>query len=142
MDRPRSRFLGLSFIPVANDLALLVLRITMGGGIFLKDGLEKIIGFSHMAAHFPDPVHIGPVPSLVFALFSDAICSLLILFGLATRLAALVVVINLTVAFSLVHKFAFFGPHNGELAFVYIGGCLALVLAGGGRFSLDRALTR
>jgi putative oxidoreductase len=138
----RNRFLGLSAIPLDHDLALLVLRITIGVPLFLKHGLEKVTNFSQMAARFPDPVHIGPVPSLVFALFSDAICSLLILFGLGTRLAALVVVINLAVAFGLVHKFAFFGPHNGEVAFVYLGAALTLVLAGGGRFSLDRALTK
>jgi putative oxidoreductase len=99
--------------------------------------LEKVTNFSQMAGHFPDPVHIGPVPSLVFAMLSDAICSLLIIFGLGTRLAALVVVINLVVAFSLVHKFSFFGPHNGELAFVYLGAYLTLIIAGGGRFSID-----
>ena len=79
---------------------------------------------------------------MVFAMLSDAICSLLIILGLGTRLAALVVVINLAVAFSLVHRFAFFGPRNGELAFVYPGGYLTLMLAGGGRFSLDHVLTR
>lgn len=114
----------------------------MGVGLFVKHGLEKITNFSQMAAHFPDPIHIGPVPSLAFALLSDAVCSLLIILGLGTRLAALVVVINLAVAYSLVHRFALFGPHNGELAFVYLGGFLTLLLAGGGRFSLERALGR
>jgi putative oxidoreductase len=133
---------NLSFVPVAPDLALLALRITMGFGLFLKHGLEKMMHFSQMAGHFPDPVHIGPVPSLAFALLSDTICSLLTIVGLGTRLAALVVVINLAVAFSLVHRFSFFGLHNGELAFVYMGGYLALLLAGAGRFSLDRVLTR
>ena len=138
----RNRILELSFVPINHDLALLVLRVTMGVSLFLKHGLEKITNFSQMASHFPDPVHIGPVPSLVFAALSDAICSLLIIFGLGTRLAALVVVVNLMVAFSLVHRFALFGPHNGELALVYLGGCLTLLIGGGGRFSIDRALTK
>jgi putative oxidoreductase len=137
-----SKLRNLSFVPVDPDLALLALRITMGLGLFVKHGLEKVMNFSQMAARFPDPVHIGPVPSLVFALLSDTICSLLTIMGLATRLAALVVVINLAVAFSLVHRFSFFGLHNGELAFVYLGGYLALLIAGGGRFSLDSVLTR
>lgn len=137
MNSSRNSFLELGFLPINHDLALLVLRIMMGVPLFLKHGLEKITNFSQMAAHFPDPVHIGPVPSLAFAMFSDAICSLLIILGLGTRLAALIVAINLVVAFSLVHRFAFFGPHNGELAFVYLGECLTLLIAGGGRFSLD-----
>ena len=140
MNTFRNRILQLNFVPINHDLALLVLRITMGLSLFLKHGLEKVTNFSRMAGHFPNPVHIGPVPSLVFALLSDAICSLLIIFGLGTRLAALVVVINLAVAFCLVHRFSLFGPHNGELALVYLGGYLTLLLGGGGRFSLDHAL--
>jgi len=142
MNSFRHRVLELSLVPIDHDLALLVLRITLGIALLLKHGLEKVTNFSHMAGRFPDPVHIGPVPSLVFAMLSDAICSLLIILGLGTRLAALVVVINLAVALSLVHRFAFFGPRNGELAFVYLGGYLTLMLAGGGRFSLDHVLTR
>jgi hypothetical protein len=45
-------------------------------------------------------------------------------FRTRTRLAALVVVINLAIALGLVHRFALFGY-------------LALLLGGGGRFSLD-----
>lgn len=140
MNKSRNRILELSFVPIDYDLALLALRLTMGVTLFLKHGLEKITNFSQMASHFPDPIHIGPVPSLLFAALSDSICSLLVILGLGTRLAALVVVINLVVAFSLVHRFALFGPHNGELALVYMGGYLTLLLGGGGRFSLDRAL--
>jgi putative oxidoreductase len=132
------KVLQLSFVPRSIDLALLVLRVWLGVALFLKHGLEKITGFSGMAAHFPDPLHIGRVPSLVLALISDGICSILIVLGLATRLAALIIAVNLGVAFCLVHHFHFFGQGNGELPWVYMGGALALFLAGPGRFSLDR----
>ena len=131
-------FLQLAFLPRSYDVALLVLRVWLGLDLFFRHGLEKITHFSQMSAHFPDPVHIGPRLSLAFALLSDGICSLLIVLGLATRLAALIVVINLGVAFTLVHHFATSGPRSGELPLIFLGGFLALLIAGPGRYSVDR----
>jgi putative oxidoreductase len=53
----------LSFIPVNVDAALLLLRVWLGIGVFLRHGIEKITGFSKMAEHFPDPIGIGPSAS-------------------------------------------------------------------------------
>jgi putative oxidoreductase len=131
------RFLQLAFLPRSYDFALLILRLWLGLDLFFRHGVEKITRFSQMSAHFPDPVHIGPRLSLAFALLSDGICSVLIVLGLATRLAALIVVINLTVAFTLVHHFATSGPRSGELPLVFLGGFLALLIAGPGRYSVD-----
>jgi len=131
------KLVALGFFPRSADCGLLLLRIWLGTTLFLGHGLEKIAHFNAMASHFPDPVHIGRVPSLLFALLSDAICSVLTIFGLATRLAALIIVINVGVAFSLVHHFRFTGPGGGELPWVYMGGYLALLFAGPGRFSVD-----
>jgi putative oxidoreductase len=77
--------------------------------LFLEHGIEKIFTFSAMAAHFPNPLDIGSVPSLLFAVLSDSICSLLLLAGLATRWAALICLINIGVAWVFVHHFQFFG---------------------------------
>jgi hypothetical protein len=41
---------------------LLALRIVIPGSLILKHGIEKVFTFSTMAQHFPDPIHIGPVP--------------------------------------------------------------------------------
>jgi putative oxidoreductase len=133
-----NRFLQLAFLPSSYDFALLVLRVWLGLDLFFKHGVEKITRFSQMSAHFPDPVHIGPRVSLAYALLSDGICSLLVVLGLATRLAALIIVINLTVAFTLVHHFATSGPRSGELPLVFLGGFLAVLIAGPGRYSVDR----
>jgi len=129
--------LRLGFIPRGYDLALLVLRLWMGSALFLRHGLNKVSGFSRMAAHFPDPFHIGARRSLALAVFSDAVCSLLLVLGLGTRWAALIVAINTGVAFVMVHKFQLMGDGSGELAWVYFGAALTLFLAGGGRFSVD-----
>src|ERR1700756_1445506 len=133
-----NRFLQLAFLPSSYAFALLVLRVWLGLDLFFRHGVEKITRFSQMSAHFPDPVHIGPRLSLAYALLSDGICSLLVVLGLATRVAALIIVINLTVAFTLVHHFATSGPRSGELPLVFLGGFLAVLIAGPCRYSVDR----
>lgn len=144
-NRPWIDFLLLRFVPPSTDVGLLTLRVLVGLSLFLKHGWEKPTTFAMMAAHFPDPIHIGPVPSLMFALVSDAICSVLVMLGLVTRWAALIVVINVGVAWSLVHHFIFFarpqGDH-GEVCFLYISVFLALFIAGAGRYSLDALIAK
>ena len=46
----------------------------------------------------------------------------------------------MSVAFFVVHKGALKGPNSGELAFVYLGGLVTLLIAGAGCFSLDAKL--
>ncbi len=139
---------ALTLGPVASGdstgLGLLLLRVWFGVALFLKHGLEKPTHFAQMAAHFPNPVHIGPVPSLVVALISDAVCSILVILGLATRWAALFIFFNVLVAWVFVHHLQFFGhtADHGELTVLYIGAFLALAILGPGRFSLDAALLR
>ena len=114
----------------------MLLRIILGTSLFLKHGLEKVTHFSQMSGHFPDPIHIGSHWSLVYALISDAICSLLVVLGLGTRFAAFIIAVNLSVVFCLVHHYAFL-TGQGELIAIYFGGFLALVFTGAGRFSFD-----
>ena len=138
------RFLRFEWIPASRDLGLLALRLIVPCSLFLKHGLEKLFTFSAMAGHFPDPLHIGPVPSLIFAMISDGVCMPLLMLGLATRWAALWAFINLMVAWAFVHHFQFFGRSgdHGELIVVYIGTMVALFLAGPGKYSVDARLGR
>ena len=138
------RFLLLKDFRTRPDCGLLGLRLSAALPLFLKHGTEKLFRFSHMAAHFPDPLHIGVVPSLLFATLSDGICTLLLMLGLATRWAALVIFINIFVALSFVHHFQVFGPQgdHGELMLLYLGGALTLFLAGGGKYSIDASFDK
>ena len=126
------------------DLGLLALRLTVPTALFLKHGLEKLTGFHAMSQHFPNPLHIGVIPSLIFATVADGICMPLLVLGLFTRPAALWSLINLCIAWAFVHHFQFFGrgADHGELVFLYIGVMLTLALAGPGRYSLDARLKR
>jgi len=126
------------------DAGLLALGVTIAGSLLIKHGLEKVFTFSAMAQHFPDPIHIGPVPSLVIAMIGDFVCTILVVLGLATRWAALYSFLNIFVAWAFVHHFTFLGKEgaHGELIVLYLGVMLALFLAGAGRYSLDYLLTK
>ena len=133
------RLLLMGFFPRKVDCGLLALRLIAAIPLFLKHGTEKLFRFQHMAQHFPNPLHIGVLPSLLFATLSDGICSLLIMAGFATRWAALVCFINILVAMVFVHHFAIFGPQgdHGEAMLLYLGAMAMLILAGAGKYSVD-----
>lgn len=138
------KLLLMKFLPAGQDLGLLALRLLIATPLLMKHGFEKVFTFSSMATHFPDPLHIGTLPSLAFAMTSDAICTVLLILGLASRWAALVIFVNVAVAWALVHHFMFFGhgADHGELMVLYLGATLALFLTGPGKYSLDRLFDR
>jgi len=129
----------LSFIPVNYDFGLLLIRVWFCLSLFVKHGIEKVTNFSEMLPKFPDPIHVGPTVGLVFALIADFVCPLLIIFGLATRLAALFMAINLLVVFAFMHQFSFAQDH-AELVYVYLGLTIFIVITGPGKYSIDRQM--
>lgn len=118
------------------SFALLVLRLWLGLTMLFEHGLVKVNGFSNLAPYFPDPLHLGRNLSMGLVTFAETGGALLLALGLITRLGALTLVIDLGVAFFMVHK----TMDSGELAFVYLAGYVTLLIAGGGSFSLDKAL--
>jgi putative oxidoreductase len=68
----------------------------------------------------------------------------LIIVGLGTRGAAIIVFVNISVAWAFVEHFVFFGRNgdHGELIVLYLGAMVAIFLAGPGRYSIDRLLAK
>ena len=125
------------------NVGLLILRIIVGLSLFMKHGFEKLTGYSTMVQGFPNPIHIGSHASLAFALFTDGICSLLIVFGFMTRPAAALILINLLTAFIFIHHAEFFGgpsTDHVQLVVLYIAAAATLVCTGAGKFSVDGRL--
>ncbi len=131
------RFLQFNFIPRSPDFALLILRVWLGLSMLVLHGWGKLMGIRNGGSGFPDPLGVGSTLSLSMAVFAEVVCAALLVLGLATRFAALVLIILLVVAFAMVHGTKLSGPGNGELAFVYLAGFLAIFLAGPGRLSID-----
>ena len=124
----------------AVNFGLLMLRLWIGFSMLLNHGFEKLKTFSDTAPNFPDPLGIGHTASLALAVFAEFFASLLVIFGLVTRWSALVLAIDMGVAFICIHKGALSGQGSGELAFMYLMGYVTLLLAGPGSISVDKAL--
>jgi putative oxidoreductase len=138
------RVLLLGSISPRIDLALLVLRVWVGASLFLRHGLEKLSGSADAISQFPDPLHLGSQVSFIVATCSDGFFSILVVAGLGTRWAALVIFCNIFVAWGLVVHFQFFahGVSAGEAMVLYLGGLVTIAVAGPGRFSADSFLAK
>jgi putative oxidoreductase len=122
-----------------DDAGKLVLRAVLAV-MLLFHGVSKLIGgvgfISGMLAKAGMPSAFA-----YFVYVGEVIAPLLILAGIWTRAAALVVVINMIVALFLVHTSQFFslsqtGGWALELQGFYLFSAVALALLGAGRYSL------
>ena len=134
--------------------SLLILRVFLGIVIF-PHGAQKIFGwfggygFAGTMANFTDRMHI-PWFFALLAILAESLGSCGLIIGFLTRIAAFGVLCNMVVAILMVHlPNGFFmnwgGKQKGE-GFEYhllaIGICLALMIAGGGKWSVDRAIAQ
>lgn len=115
--------------------ALLLLRVAVGGTMLLAHGWGKLLAFGERADTFPDPLGVGNPLSMALAVFAEVFCSLLVVLGLATRLALLPLIVTMLVALLIVHGADPWA--RKELAFMYLVPFVALLLAGPGPWSLD-----
>lgn len=129
-------------LPATDDQGKLLLRVVLAA-LLLFHGVSKLIGGIGFVAGMLDKAGLpGALGYLVYV--GEVVAPLLILVGLYTRAAALVVAVNMVVALLLVHTSQFFtlsdtGGWALELQGMYLGGALAVALLGAGRFSLGGA---
>jgi putative oxidoreductase len=125
---------------LAGSSALLILRAGTGLMLALGHGWGKLVTFGTGAVTFPDPLGIGHTASMACTIGAEFFCSLLVVAGLGTRLAALAVAFTMSVVAFVVLAGTPWGKR--ELALAYLVPFLALAFAGAGRFSLDAWITR
>lgn len=123
------------------SFGLLVLRVVVGAA-FMFHGWPKIQNaMEWMGADAP-----VPAPLQAAAATAEFVGGAALVFGLLTRLFALLLVITMAVAAGMVHIPAgdpfvsSTGDASWELAAVYLASSLLFLLAGPGRFSLDALL--
>ncbi|NJB82756.1 DoxX family protein [Wenyingzhuangia aestuarii] len=122
------------------NFAILVLRVTFGITMLYGHGLGKwntLFGGGEIK--FLDPIGIGATASLGLAVFAEVICSVLLIFGLLTRLALIPLLITMMVALNL-HMADSFGTQ--EKAILYLAVYAVLFINGSGKYSLDALLKR
>ena len=124
---------------VLDDLGKLLLRVSLGvllmlhGIAKLSSGVDPIVGM--LQQH-------GLPGALAYAVFiGELLAPLAMILGLWTRLAGLLAAVNMGVAIALAHSADLFklGPQGGwalELQGLFLAGALAVMLLGGGRFSV------
>lgn len=126
----------------AADLGKLILRVTLSL-LILFHGVSKIF---HGIDFIIGMIGSAGLPSAVAYLvyIGEVGAPILVLLGIWSRPAALVIAINMTVAVLLVHTSQFFtlaktGGWTLELQAMYFISALAVALLGAGRFSLGGA---
>lgn len=119
------------------NIALLLLRLALGV-LMAKHGYSKLAEYSEIKADFYDFLGMGMEFSLVLTIFSELFCSILLAWGLLTRLTLIPLIITMIVAVFDIHKGEIFG--DGQTAFLFLVGYVALFLTGPGHFSADRFL--
>ncbi len=129
------KLLSTAYSDNAFNFALLVQRVVTGLILLIAHGLAKLTYFSSMSATFYDPFHIGHRSSLLLSIFAEVFCSMLLVLGLFTRLAAFVIVLNLSVAVFMFHQ----GQplHNMDLGIIYLTSVFTIMFIGPGRISVD-----
>ncbi len=121
---------------------LLVLRAVVGLTFMIHGGQKYFVqGFSAVS---PTMIRAGiPYPELaaVVVTFVELVGGGLLMLGLATRYAALLLAIEMGVAIWRIHwASGFFAPQGVELPLALGGAALALVLTGAGDYSIDDIL--
>lgn len=122
------------------SVGLLLLRLSIGG-LMIHHGQEKLADPQQFANTYVASLHL-PFP-LFFAYaagFSELIGSWLVILGLLTPVGALALSGTMTVAAYQHISTAGFNIYVLELVILYLGGSLALLFNGPGRFSFDAGI--
>ncbi|MGH9529115.1 MAG: DoxX family protein [Terriglobales bacterium] len=133
MDKLRMRSCGLA-----------VIRVVVGI-IFLMHGYQKLFkfGFHGVAGMF---AHMGvPLPAVaaVVVTLVEFFGGLALIAGMGTRVAAILLAIDMASAIFFVHaKNGFFNPMGIEFPMTLLASCICLMLAGAGSLSIDGIFNR
>jgi putative oxidoreductase len=139
------------------SIGLLILRLGLGGCLAAHGWakVQMVMGGEFEA--FGDPIGLGSTASLLLVTFAEFVCSLLVLAGLATRVAAVPVVITMGVAAFVAHGGDPWTMGRGaelfmsgaaqswaskQPALMFLIAFLALIFTGAGRYSVDGLLRR
>ena len=117
------------------NFSLLFFRVVISASL-LTHGYGKFLQLINGDFEFADPLGVGAIPSLFFAVLGEFIAPIFIIFGFKTRWASLVSIITMAVITFVVHAD---DPFKGkEKALLFGIGFILLFLQGPGKFSLDK----
>lgn len=119
----------------AYNFGLLLLRVGFGG-LMLTHGIPKLMNLVQGNLEFGDPLGIGSTLSFILVVIGEAVCPLLVIIGLKTRIAAIPTAITMAVAAFVVHGAD--SIDKKELALLYFFAFAVIALTGAGKYSMDK----
>ncbi|KAA5840839.1 DoxX family protein [Pseudomonas chlororaphis] len=119
----------------ARDLGLLFLRVSAGLFLLWVHGLPKLLDYSAELQRIEDPFRLGANLTLILAIFAEVLCPLLIVAGVAVRLACLPILAVLLVALLVVHPQ--WSLAEGQFAWLLLILFSSIFIAGPGRLALN-----
>ena len=124
------------------DWGLLIIRVALGA-VFVAHGLQKMFVFGHAGVTGMLGQLGLPFPGVNAALITAAELGggIALINGAFTRVAAAILAFSMIVAIATVHlSHGFFAPMGVEYPLTLLLANVALVITGGGAFSLDQLL--
>jgi len=142
------------FFHTEEDSGALVLRLFLGA-VFLPHGAQKVLGwygghgFEATLGAFTNQMGV-PLAVAILVILAESLGAVGLFLGFLTRLCALGIVCVMAGAIYMVHLpngffMNWYGTQAGEgyeYHLLAIGMALALIIKGGGRYSIDRAIAR
>ena len=140
-------------IATNKDIIPVILRLTLGAVMF-PHGAQKVLGWfggGGFKVTLEGMTGMGlPAAIVVMVMIAEFLGSLGLIFGFLTRLSALgIISVMLGAIFTVHHQYGFFMNWTGnqagegfEFHLLAIGIAVALLVRGGGAFSIDRALEK
>lgn len=95
--------------------------------------LQKLMANDQI--EFMNFLGLGSAITLVLVVFAEFLCSVFIILGFLTRMAAIPLMITMLIAFFVVHGADAYA--DKELSMVYFFFYFTILILGSGRFSLD-----
>ncbi|WP_283138274.1 DoxX family protein [Rhizohabitans arisaemae] len=144
MSTGRTRAGATSAWRIVQDAASLLARVTTGA-IFVAHGLQKYqLGLDAVTKSFAQMGAPLPEVAAPFAMVAELVGGFLLILGLLTPLASLVVLIVMAGAFLFIHSGKGLFVTEGGAELVLALGALALLFLvyGAGRFSVDHLIFR
>ena len=133
------KLLSVSYRDWAFNIAMLIVRLCTGV-LIIPYGYDKLIHFAEKKDSFTNFMGIGSPLSLALVIFAEFFCGMFIILGLFTRLAAIPLIIAMSVVVVKVNHLNIFGKN--EHAAFFLACFLAIFLCGPGKVSADGLINK
>jgi putative oxidoreductase len=117
------------------DVFILIIRLFVGFSMISHGYPKLMMLIANDKIEFMNFLGLGSALTLVLVVFAEFICSVFIILGFLTRLAAIPLMITMLVAFFVVHGADAYS--DKELSLLYFFFYFSMLVLGSGKYALD-----